>query len=334
MPSRQLGDATVSALGLGCMRMSDEGRDAAEMLATLRAALDAGITLFDTAASYGFGHNEALLARFRKSVDVEVFIATKCGVVRDTDGRITVDGTPAGVRASVESSLRRLDTDVIDLLYQHRVDPAVPIEETVGALAELVDEGKVRYIGLCEASADTLRRAAGSARLTALQSEWSLWSREIEAEIVPTAREFGIGLVCYSPLGRGFFADQPLALDALPANDFRRHNARYRGETGLVNARTRERIAELARAMNVTLGQLALSWLLAQGTDIVPIPGTTSITHLADNITSVSVPLDAASLAAIDDIVGGPGVWAGERYPAGSFLAYDSTPEVPDNHSR
>jgi aryl-alcohol dehydrogenase-like predicted oxidoreductase len=327
MPMRRLGSLTVSALGLGCMRMSAPGCDPDAMIATMRAALDAGITLFDTAASYGSGGNEELLGRFLARTSAGATVATKCGIVRGSAGDMGVDGTPAGVRASAEASLRRLGTDVIDLLYQHRVDPQVPIEETAGALGELVARGKVRHIGLCEASASTLRRAAGEARLTALQSEWSLWSRGIEAEVVPTARELGIGLVCYSPLGRGFFADSPPDVAALPADDFRRHNARYLGESGRQNEHIREEIAVLAAARGLSLEQFALAWLLGQGDDVVPIPGTTSVVHLAANVAAATAgALDADALALVDELPA-KRAWAGERYPAGSFLAYDSTPE-------
>ena len=305
---------SVSALGLGCMGMSQsygrpEERDETESLATIHRALELGVTFFDTAEAYGVGANEALLARGLAGRRDEVIVATKFGF-KFEDGAITgVDSRPEHVREAVEGCLRRLNTDRIDLLYQHRVDPAVPIEETVGVMAELVAAGKVRYLGLSEASARTIRRAHAVHPIAALQSEYSLWERGIETEILPTLRELGIGLVPFAPLGRGFLAGTVKRAEEYPADDFRHNDPRYQGENFDANMRAASAVRELGTKKGATAGQIALAWLLHKGSDIVPIPGTKRRTYLEENVAAADIsltPQDMADLDAALETVAGP----------------------------
>jgi aryl-alcohol dehydrogenase-like predicted oxidoreductase len=318
MKTRTLGPdgPTVSALGLGCMGMSDfyGGRDDAESLRTIHRALDLGVTMLDTADMYGPYTNEELVGQAIAGRRDEAFVATKFGVVRNPDDPHArgVNGTPDYIRSAVEGSLRRLGLDHIDLYYQHRVDRSTPIEETVGALGELVQEGKVRYLGLSEASADTIRRAHAEHPITAVQSEYSLWSREPEDEVLPLLRELGIGFVAYSPLGRGFLSGAIKSVDDLDADDYRRHSPRFQGDNFARNLDLVARVEELAQEKGVTAGQLALAWVLAQDGRIVPIPGTKRVAYLEENVQAAEVELSAEDLQRIADAL--PEA-AGARYP-------------------
>ncbi|AIA69612.1 putative aldo/keto reductase [Pectobacterium atrosepticum SCRI1043] len=320
MQKRKLGanGPQVSAIGLGCMGMSDfysTAQDEKESIATLHRALELGVTLLDTADMYGPHTNEQLLGNAIKGKREQVFLATKFGIVRDPANPYArgVCGKPDYIRRAVEGSLKRLGTDVIDLYYQHRIDPTVPIEETVGALAELVKEGKIRYIGLSEASVTTLERAHRVHPITALQSEYSLWTRDMEAEILPTCERLGIGFVPYSPLGRGFLTGAIRSLDDLAADDFRRTNPRFAGENFGKNLQLVEKINQLAQEKQATPSQLALAWVLAQGEHIVPIPGTKRRLYLEENVAALDVTLTKEELAAINAIFP-PDAAAGERY--------------------
>jgi len=321
MNTRQLGQSglTVSALGLGCMGMSDfyGQTDDAESIRTLHRALDLGITFFDTADMYGPFKNEELLGKAFKGQRNRLVLATKFGIQRDPSdpSKRGINGRPEYVRAACEASLRRLGTDYIDLYYQHRVDPNTPIEETVGAMAELVKEGTVRFLGLSEAAAATVRRAVAVHPIAALQSEYSLWSRDPEDEILPTCRELGVGFVPYSPLGRGFLTGQIKSFDDLDQDDYRRHTPRFQGENFQKNLDLVARINELARQKDCTPGQLALAWVLAQGDDVVPSPGTKRVKYLEENVGALQVSLSADELAQLDEIAP-KGVAAGTRYPA------------------
>ncbi len=322
MKQRQLGKngPMVSALGLGCMGMSDfytTGQDEKASMATLERALELGVTLLDTADMYGPHTNEELLGRFLKGRRENVFLATKFGIVRDASNPQArgTNGHPDYVRQSVEGSLKRLGTDVIDLYYQHRPDPAVPVEETIGALADLVREGKIRYIGLSEVSVSILERAHSVHPITALQTEYSLWSRDVEADILPACERLGIGFVPYSPLGRGFLTGQIRSIDDLDADDYRRDSPRFQGENFAKNLQLAERIAELAQEKGIKPSQLALAWVLSRGDNMVPIPGTKHRHYLEENIAALDVSLSEAEIAAIEAVFPFRAA-AGERYNA------------------
>jgi aryl-alcohol dehydrogenase-like predicted oxidoreductase len=327
MTNRELGSngLKVSAIGLGCMGMSDfydpKHLDDAESIRVIHRYLDAGGNFLDTADMYGMGRNETLVGKAIKDRRDGVVVATKFGHVRGPNGEfLGVRGDPAYVRECCDASLRRLGVDVIDLYYQHRVDPKTPIEDTVGAMADLVKTGKVRHLGLSEAAPATIRRAAKVHPIAALQTEYSLWSREVEDDILPTVRELGIGFVAYSPLGRGFLTGQIKTVNDLPADDRRRDLPRFQGENFQKNLELVEKIEELAAAKGCTPSQLALAWVLAQGDDIVPIPGTKRVKYLDDNLGAVNVRLTADDLGQIDDILPA-GAASGERYQPQGMLA-------------
>ncbi|WP_432509403.1 aldo/keto reductase [Kineococcus auxinigenes] len=322
-PTRTLGSAangtelTVSALGLGCMGMSAfyGTRDEAESLATIGAALDAGVTFLDTADMYGPFTNEQLVGRAIASRRDEVVLATKFGNEFLPDGGRRVNGRPEYVRSACDASLQRLGVDVIDLYYQHRVDTTVPVEETWGAMSELVSAGKVRRLGISEAAPETIRRAHAVHPVTALQTEWSLWTRDPEENgVLATVRELGIGFVPYSPLGRGFLSGAIRSVDDLAPDDFRRSNPRFQGENFQRNLALVDEVRALADAKGVSAGQVALAWLLAQGPDVVPIPGTKRRAYLAENAAAVHVELSAGELARLDAVLPA-GATAGDRYP-------------------
>jgi aryl-alcohol dehydrogenase-like predicted oxidoreductase len=319
MKTRTLGQTSslkVSALGLGCMGMSEFYGPASEdeAIATIHEALDRGVTFLDTADIYGPFTNERLVGRALRGRRDGVVLATKFGNVRKEDGSfVGIDGRPEYVRQACDASLQRLGVDHIDLYYQHRVDRQTPIEETVGAMAELVRAGKVRHLGLSEASAATIRRAHATHPITALQTEYSLWTRDVEEEILPTVRELGIGFVPYSPLGRGFLTGRFRTAADFADGDFRASNPRMSGENLSKNLALAERVKEIAAEKRVTAGQLALAWVLAQGEEIVPIPGTTKRKHLGENLAAVDVQLDAADLARLAAAFP-KNVAAGDRY--------------------
>ena len=320
MKQRKLGSQglMVSELGLGCMGMSEfyGTPDEQEAIATIHRALELGVTFLDTADMYGVGHNEELLSKAIQDRRDQVILATKFGNVRGSDGSfLGVNGKPDYVRSACEASLKRLGIEVIDLYYQHRVDPDTPIEETVGAMAELVQQGKVRYLGLSEAAPETIRRAQAVHPISALQTEYSLWSREPEAEILPTCRELEIGFVPYSPLGRGFLTGKIRGMNDLLEGDSRASRyPRFQAENMQQNLELVQRIEEMAAEKGVKPGQLALAWVLAQGEDIVPIPGTKRRTYLEENIAAAEITLTQAELDQIAKMLP-PGIAAGDRYP-------------------
>ncbi|GAA1032769.1 MULTISPECIES: aldo/keto reductase [Amycolatopsis] len=322
VPTRNLGGLTVSAQGLGCMGMSHGygATDDAQSIETLRHALDLGATFLDTSDFYGSGHNERLIGRAIAGRREEVVLATKFGIANRLGEPTEVRGDAAYVRQACEASLQRLGVDYIDLYYLHRVDPDVPIEETVGAMAELVQAGKVRHLGLSEAGAQTIRRAHAVHPIAALESEWSLWTRDLEAEIVPTCRELGIGLVPFSPLGRGFLTGRYRTTETMADNDVRRYQPRFADGNLDRNLAIVAKLEELASAKEVTTGQLALAWVQARGEDVVPIPGTRRKQYLEENLAALTVELTADDLAAIE-AVAAPENFAGARYDA-AHLAF------------
>ena len=325
VPTRRLGELTVSAQGLGCMGMSQSygPADEKESIATIHRALDLGIFFLDTADVYGLGHNEGLVGRAIRDRRDEVVLATKFSIKRE-NGQQRIDGSPAYVKQACDASLQRLGLDHIDLYYQHRVDRTVPIEDTVGAMSELVEAGKVRYLGLSEASATTIERACAVHQITALQSEWSLWTRDLEDEVVGVARKHGVGIVPFSPLGRGFLTGAITSPEDFGEDDFRRNNPRFQGENFDRNLALVDEVKRLAAEKGCTAGQLALAWVLAQGDDVVPIPGTKRVSYLEENAAATFVSLSDDELKRLEEIAP-PGAAAGERYPFAH--TYGDSPE-------
>jgi aryl-alcohol dehydrogenase-like predicted oxidoreductase len=325
MPRRPLGrtGVTISAIGLGCMGMSEfyGPRSDEESTQVIHRALDLGIDFLDTADMYGVGHNEKLVGNAIRDRRDRAFLATKFGNVRDANGNFTgINGRPEYVRQACDASLQRLGIDVIDLYYQHRVDPATPIEETVGAMAELVKQGKVRFLGLSEAAPQTIRRAAAVHPIAALQTEYSLWSRDPETDVLPTCRELGVSFVAYSPLGRGFLTGQIKSLDDLAPDDWRRAGPRFQPENFQKNLDLVKQIEQMAARRNVAPSQLALAWVLSKGEDIIPIPGTKRIKYLEQNAAAATITLAPQEIAELDAALP-PGAAAGTRYPEAAMQA-------------
>ena len=324
MQTRRLGKQglVVSAQGLGCMGMSEfyGPLDDAESIATIHRAIELGVTFIDTADMYGPYTNEELVGRAVAGRRHEVVLATKFGIVRTGDPSYRgLRGDPEYVRESCEGSLRRLGTDYIDLYYLHRADPRTPIEDTVGAMAELVAAGKVRFIGLSEVAPETLRRAQATAPISVLQNEWSLWSRDLEDEVVPTARELGIGIVPYSPLGRGFLTGEITRIEDLAPDDFRRTSPRFQGENFQRNLQLVDRVREIAAEKGATPAQLALAWVHAQGDDVVPIPGTKHRRYLEENVAALDIKLTVDDVRRIEEVAP-KGAFSGERYPNMAYV--------------
>lgn len=321
MQTRKLGPTLeVSAIGLGCMGMSNTygPADEAQSIATIHRALDIGMTFIDTADAYGDGHNEELVGKALKGRRGQAVLATKFGNLRGSDGKPAVRGDAAYVKQACEASLRRLGVETIDLYYQHRVDSSVPIEETVGAMADLVAAGKVRFLGLSEAGPQTIARAHATHPIAAVQSEWSLWTRDLEADVIPACRSLGIGFVPYAPFGRGFLTGTIASLDDLPEKDRRREHPRFSADNIARNAALLTALRQAAAAHGATPAQVALAWLMAKGPDVVPIPGTKRPAYVEENAKALALSLGAAEIAALDAAFP-PGVTAGLRYPEGQM---------------
>jgi aryl-alcohol dehydrogenase-like predicted oxidoreductase len=323
------GGLTVSPLGLGCMGMSSAygPADRQASIATIKSALDLGVNFFDTADAYGAGHNEELLGEALSGVRDRAVIATKFGIEVTSDGTRQINGRPEYVRSCAEASLRRLGTDVIDIYYQHRVDKTVPIEETVGAMSELVAAGKVRYLGLSQASARSIERACAVHPITALQTEWSIWTRELEGPVLDTARRLGLGIVAYCPLGRGFLAGGVTDRETLSPTDVRLKLPRFADENLPRNVQTLSSLQDLARSKGITVAQLALAWVLSRGADVVPIPGTKHSRYLAENVAATRVTLTSDDLAFIESLQPATS-WAGQRSSAKLTQGFGDSPEA------